>query len=469
MSIEQIEIKKSRKWLKITGITLVALVVLAGIGFGSYYIIDRRRNITPASDFSLTTLSGANFTLSDYVGQVVLLDFMSVSCGPCRSMMPDLVEIADEYNDSIIILSIDVDSSDSISDLIEFKNEYNATWQFALDTADLLTKYAAAPIPKTVIIDKEGYVTFAETGQLDKEKISNEIENALAGTADRENIGYRFIMVAAFFIGIVSFFSPCAFPLLPGYMAYNLDLLTRDERKKNETEEVDEEESKDKDTKINVRKRVWKSFLWGSAAAFGVLLFYMIIGLISAFVGEVVSEWVEYITPAIGALLIILGIISFTPFQLDMGKAVDAISKIGSRRRKRVNDIDSEDDLEDNNLKKKRKNSRSELPQMFQLFIYGITYALASLGCNLPILLGLVLGSIEAGAFGKALLIFLIYSVAMAVLMILITMLVGFSKDVLINKLRASTNFIKIISGILLIFAGGFLIGWFLWGLYKPK
>jgi len=152
-----------------------------------------------------------------------------------------------------------------------------------------------------------------------------------------------------------------------------------------------------------------------------------------------------------------------------MGKAVDAISKIGSRRRKKAEVTDTEDDNEGNNLKKKQKKNRSELPQMFQLFIYGITYALASLGCNLPILLGLVFGSIEAGAFGKALLIFLIYSVAMAVLMIIITMLVGFSKDVLINKLRASTKFIKILSGILLILAGGFLIGWFLWNWYKPS
>lgn len=467
MTNEQIEQKKSRKWLKITGITIVALIVLAGIGYGSYYIIDRRQNITPAPDFTLVTIANTNFTLSDYLGQVVLLDFMSYSCQPCRDMMPDLVEFAEEYNDSIIILSIDVDQTDSIAQLKEFKNEFNATWPFAFDTADLLTKYGASPIPKTVIIDKEGYVTFAETGFINIENIRSEVDKALAGIADRENVGYRFIMVAAFFSGILSFFSPCAFPLLPGYMAYNLDLLMRDERKEKESKE--EEESRKQETKINIRKRIWKSFLWGSAAAFGVLLFYMIIGLISAFVGEVVSEWVEYITPAIGAILIILGIISFTPLQFDMGKAVDAISKIGSRRRKKAEVTDTEDDNEGNNLKKKQKKNRSELPQMFQLFIYGITYALASLGCNLPILLGLVFGSIEAGAFGKALLIFLIYSVAMAVLMIIITMLVGFSKDVLINKLRASTKFIKILSGILLILAGGFLIGWFLWNWYKPS
>ncbi|NHJ47051.1 MAG: redoxin domain-containing protein [Asgard group archaeon] len=467
---EQVEPKKSRKWLKITGITLITLVVLAGIGYGSYYIINRNRNIVPATDFTLTTLTGSNFTLSDNIGSVVLLDFMSYTCGPCWLMMPDLVELYEEYNDTVVFFSIHVGTYNQ-TELEERIDEYNATWDFAFDTEDLITKYAASPIPKTVIIDKDGYVTYSHNGLTTKETIQNELEEALAGTADPINVGYRFIMVAAFFSGILSFFSPCAFPLLPGYMAYNLELLVRAEKKKDGTEEESEEEEKDKrDTKIDVRKRVWKSFLWGSAAAFGLLLFYMIIGIISAFVGEVVSEWVEYITPAIGVILIILGIITFTPLQLNLSKAVDAISKIGTRRRKKKDAIDSDEDTEDEETSTKKQGTiRREMPQMFQLFIYGITYALASLGCNLPILLGLIVGSIEAGAFGKAILIFLVYSLAMAVLMIIITMLVGFSKDVLINKLRASTRFVKILSGILLILAGGFLIGWFLWNWYNPN
>jgi cytochrome c biogenesis protein CcdA len=460
MNNNQIETKKSRKWLRITGIVLISLVVLAGIGYGSYYIIDRRRNITPAADFTLTTLNSTSFTLSDNIGSVILLDFMSYTCGPCRAMMPDLVELYEEYNDSVIFISIDVGQTNETL-LEEFRDEYNATWDFAIDTDDLLTKYGITTIPKTVIVNKEGYATFDGTGQIDKNTIQNEIEAALAGLADPKNIGYQFIMVAAFVSGVLSFFSPCAFPLLPGYMAYNLDLLMRDEKKEEETEE----KSDTKESKTDIRKRVWKSFLWGSAAAFGVLLFYMIIGLISAFVGEVVAEWVEYITPAIGGILIILGIIAFTPLQLNMGKAVNAISQIGSRRRKKKENAADTEESEESLTKETRK---SEFPQMFQLFIYGITYAIASLGCNLPILMGLVVGSIQAGAFGKAILIFLVYSVAMAILMIVITMLVGFSKDVLINKLRASTKFVKILSGVLLIFAGGFLIGWFLWNWYNP-
>ncbi|MHA1366433.1 MAG: hypothetical protein ACTSP5_08510, partial [Candidatus Heimdallarchaeota archaeon] len=75
--------------------------------------------------------------------------------------------------------------------------------------------------------------------------------------------------------------------------------------------------------------------------------------------------------------------------------------------------------------------------------------------------------AIDSGAFGKAILIFVVYSVAMAFLMIVITMLVGLSKDTILDKLRASTKAVKIISGILLILAGGFLVGYFLWNFFK--
>lgn len=453
---------KNKKWIKITSIVLVVAVAVAGIGYGSYYLLSKR-NLEPASDFTVTTLSGGNFTLSDYSGRVVLLDFMSLTCQPCKELMPELVSISEEFNDSLIILSVDVDSSDNATNLQAFKESYNATWQFAFDTDDLIGKYSVLTIPKTIVIDTEGYITFAEVGLSAENNLQETIQKTIEGTAGRINTGKDVsLYVLAIGAGILSFFSPCAFPLLPGYMAYNLDLLVRTESKE---VQKDEEE---KDKKSVIRKRLWKSFLWGSAAAFGVALFYMIIGLITAFVGEIVSDWVEYITPAVGALLIIFGIISLTPLTLDMSKAVNAISNLGSKRRRRKKKLEGEDESsivvsEEDEAQKQP----SEMRRLLQLFLYGITYALASLGCNLPILLSLVVGAIGAGAFFQAIIIFLIYSVSMALLMIFITILVGLSKDALIDKLQSSTKFVKILSGALLILAGGFLIGWFLWNRYK--
>ncbi|MHA1356184.1 MAG: hypothetical protein ACTSR1_13520, partial [Candidatus Heimdallarchaeota archaeon] len=254
------------------------------------------------------------------------------------------------------------------------------------------------------------------------------------------------------------------------------------------------EEDEKKLGKMQFRNRLWKSFLWGGSAALGVVVFYMIIGSIAALVGEAIGPWVHYITPVMGVLLVILGIISLTPFTLDMGFAINAIDKILGRNTL-LEEIDADDTskkaqrkrkrnerkitrkekqeakwhIDDNDTSKKaeRKRKRFEkkmereagpfrIPQTVQLFFYGVTYALAS-----------VANAIDSGAFGKAILIFVVYSVAMAFLMIVITMLVGLSKDTILDKLRASTKAVKIISGILLILAGGFLVGYFLWNFFK--
>lgn len=477
MSEENTTTPRNRKWLKTTGITLAIVVVLGGLGYGGFYFITHSGNLEPAPNFSVTTLTGANFTLTDFRGKVVLLDFMSVTCVPCKQLMPELVSISEEFNDSLVILSIDVDPTDTEAQLLGFKNDYNATWNFALDSDGLFEKFSVLDIPKTVIIDANGYITLAETGFTAGSGLTEKIEETLAGTAEPIVSGIEFSMLTAVFAGVLSFFSPCAFPLLPGYMAYNLDLLMRDERR--EQEDKNEEKSKE-EKKTALKRRIWKSFIWGSAAAFGIVLFYMIIGIIVASVSEGVGEGLdrlanaaEYISLSIGILLIILGILSLTPLSLDMSKAITAINNLATRRKRRkiaeklkeqTNDfVEGEDVTTDNHQDK----AASESPQIIQLFFYGVTYALASIGCNLPILLAMSFSAIESGAFAKAILIFAIYSLAMGLPMIIITILVGLSKDALINKLQASTRFVKILSGTLLILAGGFLIGYFFWNHFR--
>ncbi|NHJ32221.1 MAG: cytochrome c biogenesis protein CcdA, partial [Asgard group archaeon] len=310
-------------------------------------------------------------------------------------------------------------------------------------------------VPRIIIIDSEGYITLAQTGYSSDTNLRERIQETIEQQATRIDASLGGTMTIAFFAGILSFFSPCAFPLLPGYMAYNLDLLVKSEKGE------DEKEEKDKETKARIRQRVWKSLMWGGAAALGIFLFYMIIGLIVSFAGGAVSNWlwVEYIIPVVGGLLIILGILAFTPYSLDTSRIINFFDRNGRKK------LELEDSKQE--VKKKRSRALSDAPQLVKLFLYGITYALASIGCNFPILIGLVLGAIQAGSFFNAVMIFLVYSIAMALLMIVITLLVGFSKDALINRLQASTKAVKIISGVLLILAGGFLIGWFLWDHYR--
>ncbi|MHA1211292.1 MAG: redoxin domain-containing protein [Candidatus Heimdallarchaeota archaeon] len=476
---QQTKTKKSKKWLQIVALSLSIAVVVAGLSYGLYFYFSSR-NTEPAQDFSVMTLTGSNFTLSEYQGQVVLLDFMdSRFCPACELLMPELIELSEEFNDSLVMLSIDVNPDNNITHLQTFKDDFGANWSFALDTDNVGEKYSVSlGLPRTYIIDEEGYITFAESGlTVGGSKLRDAIENTIEGTAERVAIiSFGVSIGTAFIAGFLSFFSPCAFPLLPGYMAYNLDLMAKADQKEKEREE--EEESEGKKKKSTFGQRFWRSYLWGSAAGLGIFLFYMIIGIIVSVLVfalekgldslEHFNEISEWIKLSVGILIIVLGIISLTPLSLNMGKAISAIERMPEKRRERKRKR-----LEAKGKEMPEKSNREKgaiaqsMPQLIQLFFYGVTYAVASIGCSLPILLGLMLTAFEVGTFGKALLIFLIYSLIMAILMIMITILVGFSKEVLINKLQASTRFVKIFTGILLILAGGFLMGQFLWNWFR--
>ncbi len=52
---------------------------------------------TPAPDFTLKSLSGKNLKLSEYAGNVVLLNFWASWCAPCRLEMPLLNDLHKKY------------------------------------------------------------------------------------------------------------------------------------------------------------------------------------------------------------------------------------------------------------------------------------------------------------------------------------------------------------------------------------
>src|SRR5690606_5694902 len=52
-----------------------------------------------APEFTLAGFDGSSFSLSDYRGQVVVLNFWASWCDPCIAEMPMLNRIADEFQD----------------------------------------------------------------------------------------------------------------------------------------------------------------------------------------------------------------------------------------------------------------------------------------------------------------------------------------------------------------------------------
>ena len=85
--------------------------------------------------------------------KITLVDFYAEWCGPCKMLAPVLEEIAEEVDDDVSVLSVDVDNAQNLSE-----------------------KYSIRSIP-TIIIFKDGKATQKSVGAQSKTAILEAIES----------------------------------------------------------------------------------------------------------------------------------------------------------------------------------------------------------------------------------------------------------------------------------------------------
>lgn len=136
-----------------------------------------------APDFTLIDVDGLDFSLSDFKGRVVLLDFFATWCGTCRAEIPHLRSLHEEFGEDLVIISISTDPlSDTVEDLILFREERVMDWIVARDTEGVSWNYGVASIPTKVIVDQEGYVQHRHVGLTDELVLREEILEIMTTT-----------------------------------------------------------------------------------------------------------------------------------------------------------------------------------------------------------------------------------------------------------------------------------------------
>lgn len=113
--------------------------------------------------FKLTKLEGGTVRLGDYKGKVVVLNFWATWCGPCRIEMPLLEKTMASYKSdpNVVFLAVSTDE-----DRPQVK-PYLDSQKFKLPVvfADFLDEhYAISAIPTTMILDKQGNISFRQSG-----------------------------------------------------------------------------------------------------------------------------------------------------------------------------------------------------------------------------------------------------------------------------------------------------------------
>jgi peroxiredoxin len=132
-----------------------------------------------APDFTLTDIDGVTFSLSDYRDNIVVIDFMATWCGPCAAQVSHLKQLYENYRArGVVIMSIDVDPSETDRTLQQFKSTYGCDWIFARGSTTGTT-YRIVYIPTLYIIDRRGRITYRNTGTTPYSTLASEINKLL--------------------------------------------------------------------------------------------------------------------------------------------------------------------------------------------------------------------------------------------------------------------------------------------------
>lgn len=211
-------------------------------------------------------------------------------------------------------------------------------------------------------------------------------------------------IVFSFFQGVVAFFAPCAVVLLPGYITSFVG----------SNNGVTENSSK-------LRKGGVLAF-W---SIFGILMVYTLGGGMIMIAAQVLKIYMKWIAVGLGGILVILGLFSLS------GKSISI------------------------NLHFQESETDSRVKEAF---FFGVAYAIGALGCLFPIFLIIITQAISAPSVLEGGAYIFSYFLGMGGMMALVIFLAIHFKNWLTKSLRSLMSRMNLITGILLIVAGIYII-----------
>jgi len=115
-------------------------------------------------EFQCILLDGKKLDIKDFRGKVVLIDYWTTWCGPCRMAVPTMKALYDKYHEKGLEL-IAYSCDDDLDDLKEYEEESPHPWHVASvvmstesELTDYSTYYGIPGYPTFVLIDKAGKV-----------------------------------------------------------------------------------------------------------------------------------------------------------------------------------------------------------------------------------------------------------------------------------------------------------------------
>lgn len=221
-------------------------------------------------------------------------------------------------------------------------------------------------------------------------------------------------LALAFASGMLATVNPCGFAMLPAYLGYFLGV-----------------EAGVEGGARDVRASVSRSLGVGLSVSAGFLLVFSAVGVAIYHLSASIYEWIPWATIVIGVGLIVLGLAMLRGFE-----PVVALPKLNRGGRTRDG---------------------------HSMFVFGVSYAIASISCALPLFTGAVAGTFRRENLVSSLAVFVAYALGMTLVLLALTVSMGMAHQSLVHWLRRAQPYITRASGLLLVIAGAYLAhyGWY--------
>ena len=213
------------------------------------------------------------------------------------------------------------------------------------------------------------------------------------------NFAYSFIL------GVMAAVNPCGFVLLPTYLVYYLG-----------TELNREDESK--------TTTLRRGLSVGTAVSSGFVGLFLVVGIISRAFTTVISENAKYAALVIGLALVAMGIAMLFGWKLPIAQP-------------------------DLSVQRKRTT--------WNMFLFGIVYAIASIGCTIGLLISVILGSINRHGFVSGVISIVLYGLGMGLLVTSLTVALAFARVGLVSTIKKSFKWFDKVSAVFVVLTGLYL------------
>lgn len=134
----------------------------------------------PAPDWELTDVNGKIVKLSDFRGKVVVLNFWATWCPPCREEIPGFISLQNEYGEKgLVIVGVSLDNG-GVKAVNPFFTRMGINYPVMIGNKLVAQRYGGITmLPSTFIIDRQGNITAAHQGELDRATLESEIKGLL--------------------------------------------------------------------------------------------------------------------------------------------------------------------------------------------------------------------------------------------------------------------------------------------------